>query len=280
MRSMLISLFFLILAGAARATDGVLEMNHTCAVTTGCFAGDTAGYPVQITGAAGRSFRLTSDLILPNIDTHGIEVDAPGISIDLNGFQIARSSCQATGTNCTPATGTGSGVYAKFADIHGISVENGSITGMGSHGVQIQGAQAIVKGLRVRWNRLDGIHVGNGSIVSDNAATGNGEAGIFVLSSSTITGNTVFTNGMDGIKSGQGSTISGNTAWGNGADGVDAGFGCTVQGNTAQRNLGYGLRLSFSAAYRENVVTENTVGTVTGGMNMGANSCNGSVSCP
>ncbi len=32
----------------AWAVDGVLEINQACAVNTGCFAGDTAGFPVII----------------------------------------------------------------------------------------------------------------------------------------------------------------------------------------------------------------------------------------
>jgi hypothetical protein len=43
MRSILTSLLFLSLAGSSLASDGVLEINQTCAVQTGCFAGDTAG---------------------------------------------------------------------------------------------------------------------------------------------------------------------------------------------------------------------------------------------
>jgi len=42
-------------AGTAAAVDGVLEINQTCAALSGCFPGDTAGFPVTIdptTGAA------------------------------------------------------------------------------------------------------------------------------------------------------------------------------------------------------------------------------------
>ena len=41
-------LLFLVLATPALASDGVLEINQTCAVQTGCFTGDTAGFPVTI----------------------------------------------------------------------------------------------------------------------------------------------------------------------------------------------------------------------------------------
>jgi len=48
MRSISIPLLVLFLAMPARASDGVLEINQTCAIQTGCFAGDTAGFPVTI----------------------------------------------------------------------------------------------------------------------------------------------------------------------------------------------------------------------------------------
>jgi len=46
------------------------------------------------------------------------------------------------------------------------------------------------------------------------------------------------------------------------------------------KNGGFGLTLSLNAAYRENVITDNTAGTVSGGLNAGGNICNGSLTCP
>ena len=34
-----------LLAPAVSASDGVLEINQTCALTTGCFDGDSPGFP-------------------------------------------------------------------------------------------------------------------------------------------------------------------------------------------------------------------------------------------
>jgi len=45
-------------------------------------------------------------------------------------------------------------------------------------------------------------------------------------------------------------------------------------------NAGFGLNLSTTAAYGENVITDNTMGTVKNGVNMGGNSCNGNTICP
>ena len=44
----LCAVLFLTLAGPALAVDGVLEINQTCVVQSGCFAGDTPGFPLTI----------------------------------------------------------------------------------------------------------------------------------------------------------------------------------------------------------------------------------------
>jgi hypothetical protein len=321
MRFMLAFLLFLTLATPVFAVDGVLEISHACAVNTGCFSGDTAGYPVTIDGTAGRSYLLTSDLIVPDVDTDGIKVNTSDIGIDLNNFTIIRSGCEGATSNCTPTPGgTGSGVNGYFPQI-GISVKNGSITGMGRYGVYL-GSQAEVSGLRVRWNKLDGIFTSSGAVVSGNAAYQNGSRGIFANTGSTVSNNAVYQNGMVGIETGfavnvlantadqnggvgifadagstvsncvvsgngghgivveNGSTASGNTAYQNGGAGIFASAGSNVSGNAVRSNTGYGLSLNSSAAYRDNVINGNTAGTVSGGVNMGTNSCNGTTTCP
>lgn len=185
-----------LVAPPAGATDGVLEINQTCATQTGCFAGDTAGLPVTIDGSAGDP------------------------------------------TACTPNTGGGSGVEASSSLLKGISVRNGSIRGMGRAGVWV-GDQAEVRAVRIRSNRFGGIVVGVGSSVSDNL---------------------VFANGGDGIQSLTGTFVTGNT----------------TRGNT-----GFGLNLGNPSGYRENAISGNTAGTVTGtGVDMGDNACNGLATCP
>ncbi len=101
----LIALLLLALTGPALATDGVAEINQTCAVQTGCFSGDTAGYPVTIDGTAGRSYRLTGDLIVPDENTDGIKVSTPSVTIDLNGFEIVRSGCKGRSATALPPRG-------------------------------------------------------------------------------------------------------------------------------------------------------------------------------
>ena len=67
MRSMLILLLFLTLTAPALASDGVIEINQTCAVQTGCIdnsggIGDTPGFPVTI--EIPGSYVLTSNLVV------------------------------------------------------------------------------------------------------------------------------------------------------------------------------------------------------------------------
>lgn len=43
---LILTLLIVLLAAPIVASDGVLEINQTCAVNTGCFEGDEAGFPV------------------------------------------------------------------------------------------------------------------------------------------------------------------------------------------------------------------------------------------
>ncbi len=149
MRLYMLSLLTLILATPAFATDGVLEINQTCAVQTGCFAGDTAGLPVTITTAG--SYRLTSDLVVPS----GQAILCPfstcpdDVSIDLNGFTIDGTGSISNGIQLTEGDNW--------------EIRNGTIKGFSS-GIQ---QQALSDGhrmidLRVIGASNTGIAVANG----------------------------------------------------------------------------------------------------------------------
>lgn len=368
------------LGEGAFATDGVLEINQTCAVQTGCFPGDISGFVVTIN--APGSYRLTSNLVLPNENSSGVQVNAPNVSIDLNGFSILRSGCEA---GCSQVSGAGTGIGVGIFPASGASVRNGSIIGMGSWGVVLDTASACeVRNLRVGLSGIEGIRVGNNSIVSENAVYGSGEFGIHALgsvvtgnslqdngdssgdagivavdstisgnrvinsggdagiqasastilgntvlgsaglgiwattgsivqqntvsnsgdtgiradASSTIVGNTVNGSGGAGINASastihqntvsasgstgivaSASTISGNTVFDNTGRGINATNGSSLQQNTVRDNTLFGLSL-VDSAYRENTISNNAGGTVSGGINLGDNSCNGAATCP
>lgn len=245
----LLSLAF---APASDAAEGVLEINQTCAVQTGCFAGDTPGYPVTIVSAG--SYRVTSNLVLPNDNTDGIRISTSDVGIDLNHFAVIRAGCLDSNTICRPNSGTGNGIETTAVSTRGILVRDGSVTGMGASAI-VLGEQAEVRGVLARWNGGDAIVVGLGSTVVDVV---------------------VFQNGGDGIVADAGSSVSDSTVYDNLADGIETGGGCSVQRNTVRANSGVALRLGNQSAFRENTLTGNGGGCVAGGVSAGDNSCNGS----
>lgn len=302
--TLLAAIFLLFGSPQLSASDGVLEINQACAINGGCFSGDSDGYPITIDGSAGNSYLLTSDLVVPDVDTHGILVGTAAIGIDLNGFTISRLGCdEVTLSGCFPfpPAGTGSGIIMQSGH-HGISVKNGSIVGMGDRGVFLNGNNSEVKNMRIRWNRTDGIHGFFHSNVSGNSINNNGGDGIKTSIGAIISGNNVRASGGDGIEAGEGSIVTGNTsianegngirgvqlglviigntAQGNGGDGISTFGGSTVQNNAVRNNTGFGLNLSADAMYRGNVIDDNTAGTVNGGFNMGDNFCNTDDTCP
>lgn len=244
--------FLLVSASASFAVDGVLEINQTCAVGTGCFAGDTAGYPITIT--AGGSYRLTSNLVVPDDDTDGIRISTSDVAIDLNRFAVIRSACVNQTAICRPNSGTGSGIETTTTNARGVSVRNGSVVGVGDIGVSL-GEQAEVHDLLVRWN---------------------GGAGIVVDLGSKVSNVVVFGNGGDGVFTDAGSSVSDSTIYDNSGDGIDVGAGCSIQRNTLRSNTGAAIRMESQSSYRENTMTGNGGGCVIGGSNAGDNSCNGS----
>ena len=249
----------LALAGSASASDGVLEINQTCAIETGCFPGDAPGFPVSI--QAPGSYRLTSNLALDlNFvqDTpDGIVISGGKVTIDLNGFAISCQKDLLPSGTAPCSNGSGDGIAATGAN-EGIIVRNGRIEGFPFYGVFVNRACQI-EGITVQNNGLRGISTSGDCLVRDNVVVGNGTMGIYAGSNSIVTGNTSNSNGGDGI---------------------DVASGSLVQGNVVRGNGGFGIDLtSTSAGYRANVVEGNASGTVDGGTNMGGNVCNGSLSC-
>ena len=74
------------LSAPALAADGVHEINQVCALNGGCFPGDAAGFPVQITSSG--SYVLTGNLTATGAVSEMIEVGADDVRIDLNNFTI------------------------------------------------------------------------------------------------------------------------------------------------------------------------------------------------
>jgi hypothetical protein len=240
--------FASIIGGRAQAVDGVIEINQDRAVKGGITPDDTPGFPITIStgvgGSEAMSFRLTGPLATSSSSSI-IEILSPHVTIDLNGFMISCLLPMCSGTAITSTQ-------------QNITVMNGTVLGF-FEGVAVSGSGARVENVRALNNSSVGIHLGNHCTVHHNTAAA---------------------NGTDGIKVGVGCTVSANTASSNVGDGICTLLGCNVTGNTARGNTGFGLNLSIGTGYSQNVISENTAGTVFGGVSAGLNVCNGSMACP
>lgn len=247
-------------APTVRAGGGAAEISQDCAVRTGCFPGDAAGFPVTIDGSSGLSYRLTTDLVLPDAGTTAIDVTSPDVHLDLGGFKILTSACLGATASCRPSPDQGVGVRATPLGLH---LRNGDIVGMGLAGV-LAGGQARLEGLRVSQSAQAGITLGGASVVRNTASFSNGGAGIVTGSASIVAASSIVSNLGNGVSAGDGSMV----------------IECTVRNNG---NVGL-IFPSPASGYSENTITNNGGQAVSGGTNLGNNLCVGpgvgSAACP
>lgn len=204
------------------------------------------------------SYRLKSNITVPDANTTAISCTVDNVTLDLNGYAITGPTvCSGIPvTSCSP-TGTGNGIDATAHK--NITVVNGTVQGLGGTGL-VLGERAHVEKVR---------------------AVSNGSDGIDVQGASTLTGNAATENGVTGLFASDGAVVSGNTSRSNGFDGIFVSNGSTVLGNSAMFNGGYGLQGDGDFGYANNVFRTNTFGSVGGfGTDMGHNDCNGSTTCP
>jgi hypothetical protein len=253
-----------VLGGVATPTwavDGVVLIDQNKALAGNVTPSDAPGFPVTITLPG--SYRLSSNLIVPNADTTAIVIAAntPGVTIDLNGFSIIGPTvCTGFPLSCSP-TGTGMGVATALNDpleSFGATVRNGTVRGMGSIGVAL-------------YTRLGTVE--NVTVLS------NGGGGIFV-ELGTVVGNRVFKNGGDGIGGGN-SVISRNMVSGNRDFGISV-DDSIVLNNAMIVNGNLGLNAS-NTGFASNVFSSNNGGFLnpqfSGRSPIGPYICDGSV-CP
>ena len=192
-RSLLLTLV-LIVATPALAVDGVLEINQTCAVQTGCFAGDTPTFPVTIQAAG--SYRLTGNLLVLSSAQHGIEVLVEGVSIDLAGFEIRGPElCSGDPVTCA-SPDTGDAIHSVQ---RAVRVRNGSVRGLGKTGIAL-GDDCSVRDVTALLNAALGIDVGSSCEVRGNRSISNGSIGIRLGNEGLVIENIVNGNvglGMD-----------------------------------------------------------------------------------
>jgi hypothetical protein len=170
--------------------DGVTVITQESAQRGGVTAADTAGFPVTLSQSG--SYRLGSDLIVPDGNTTAIDIAEANVNLDLNGFNIL-----------SPGGCCGNGVQSGLA-AGNVTVRNGGVRGFGGHG--------LLMGRGVRVERV--IALSNGT-------------GIRVSFAGAVVNSTASTNGT-GIDAGPGSAVIGNTVRSNAGVGmvlaVDAGY--------------------------------------------------------
>jgi hypothetical protein len=239
----------LALAAPALAVDGVREINQTCADTTGCFTGDTPGLPVTITLPG--AYRLTGNLLLPNAHANGIFVATADVSIDLNGFVIKGvNDCSFVPACTNPGTGRGIAVTGDF--IARLWVRNGSVTGMGSIGIDA-GREARVEDVRVSESSGFGIRAHDYALVARCTVTFT-DGGISVLAASLVADNVVSTSfftSSPGIETGGLGVVRGNIVHGSGGVGIYVlGDGALVVGNSVSASGGDGIDVAWGGDSR------------------------------
>jgi hypothetical protein len=259
------------IAAPARAGDGVLEINQTCATTTGCFPGDSAGFPVTITDPG--SYRLTSNLTLSAANQTAIRFSTttdPIVTIDLGGFAITGVvTCTGEPAACTGTDGGEGIVGGGFS-----TIRNGTVRGMGAAGIRT-GVGSLIENVLAEQNGTTGIQISTGggrrSIVRGCRVLRNGEDGLGV-------------SYQDGNGNPAGQVITGNLVAGNGGYGI-RGQGSTVVGNVVANNLLAGIFLNGNGGYADNLVFGNNGGNVqdqilNSGDEIGDNLCGNDTNCP
>ncbi|MFK7894765.1 MAG: hypothetical protein AB8G23_02955 [Myxococcota bacterium] len=234
-------------ATSAEASQGAVEINQTCAVATGCFAGDSPGFPVTLT--EGGSYVLTGSLTLSGqgSPTSMIQISANDVTLDLGGFAI---HCAGSGGGtCSGATDGISGAGS------GITVRNGIVRGMPGDGVIIAGSQLRGVGLQAIGNGGAGLSLGDGSILGQGLYAG------ILVERSIASG-----NGGVGIAVGRESLVRGCVSRGNAGRGLSG---------TASPIGGFAF--SLMSGYLDSVVQLNGDTAVVGLLDMGSNLC---AECP
>ena len=292
---------------AVFAVDGVLEINQVCATTTGCLAGDAAGFPITISKPG--SYRLTGNLMADPEQIWGIEITSSDVQLDLNGFAMldgaALRAISATEPRVSVLNGTisgnfGSGIVLEgtqsrvedvVVDISGVSeaillgdrclLTNSRSEG-GSGSAVLLGDYCVARGNTI-YATANGpaLQMGSNATAVENSIRG--DIGIVAGTRSTVANNSVVCDTGAGI-SATSSSVIGNAVASAGWHGISCDR-CIVSGNVSNGNAGFGLSdSSGTTAYSNNHFDNNNGGNpnpqVFGGIETGANVCGGNTTCP
>jgi len=249
--------FLSVSSNFANAVDGSFQINAACAAA-GCFSGDAAGYPVNISQSG--TYDLVGDLTIADQITSAIVVQASNVTINMNGFRIIGPvTCSGTPVVCTPATsGSGNiGIDGWTYSPTNLVVKNGSVTGMGtgilaSYDGRVEHIQAIQNGYA-------GMRARTGTAVTDSTGTYNGSIGIEgrLMIGCVASHNGQFGFAGGGLSGGGGSLIKDSMAISNDGYGVYLGSGTNVVGTTITNN-GTGIFSAGSNQILDSMISSNT----------------------
>ena len=229
------------------AADGRLEIDQDC-VATGCFAGDDAGFPVQIT--AEGSYDLTSNLTNSVASAATVSISASRVALDLNGFAMTGSNLMQTGIAIT----------SSF-----VEVKNGQISTLGT-GISVgNGSNFRFSNLTISNHAGIGLYLGMGfsAHIRDSIIINNGEGIIAANESIIVTGCSVInTSTGDGIRVGLRSIVTDNLVSANAGDGIEIFDSGVVRGNVVNANVLLGINLSANTLVMGNTVTLNGSGNI------------------
>lgn len=247
-----------IIQGNLYVADGVVQIDQNRALAGGVTGGDGPGFPVTISESG--SYRLSGNLIVPDVNTTAIQITADSVTLDLNGFSILGPAVCAVRPTICPSQGTGIGVQAGGDPVvgpRGVRVLNGSVRGMGSEGILMTGVGSVVERVTAYGNAGGGMSVA-GSVIQSSAIQ-NGDFGIIAVS---VRDSSSLENLSDGIiVDASGGVAAGNVSSRNGGYGIFVEYGVAT-GNTVFLSGSYGISALCPSSIVDNAIQTNGTGSL------------------
>ncbi len=238
-----------LLAPAAFASDGVIEINQVCATQTGCLPGDAPGFPVRLSNES--SYILTSSLQVSG-DVAALTAFGNSTVIDLNGFTISGDySCSSSPPNCLSRA-----VHAAIeAPSTAVTVRNGTVRAWRGPAISV-GFDSHIEDLLIERTGDDGIVAGAGSIIRGNRISSLFGTGIRIYFNPDLDGEALVERNIIRSVRGDGIRLLSGVVTGNYTSNVFGNHGSFGSG------VGYGLNRFGSSPL--------------GGISMGNNVCGAS----
>ena len=247
------------------STEGAYEINQAC-VASGCFPGDTAGFPVILTEEG--YYKLTSDLTLSENSQGGISIQADNIIIDLQGHAIKGvNECTGVYQDCLHLANEGSGIGIGLNTITNSTVKNGSIIGTGTIGIHL-GNNCQIENINTQHVVRAGITVGSGCVISNSKSSYISDLGIqtgasvikdssvshigqyaLAIGNSIIRNVMVFNNTGTGVYDWYGSSIVNSKIYSNGLGIWSANGGTSINDSIINNNVGVGVHHLNGSAF-------------------------------